>query len=249
MRGISFNPEHYTKGGGLPDDFDGVIEGAVIDIFTYQGKGKPSVGLLLNIKTDEGDELEQFYSIGDENRWSPSEDGSSVIGNDNQQSINEGCNAALFFSHLVNAGFPTDKLEEDDVTVLEGLKGHFKRVPQPKREGLSGGDGREKTILTVSDIHKLPWEKKGSKGKKKGKSSSKSSSNGDYADDAAALVMEVLSEEGTATKKELSQAAFKTIKGDLKKRKGVVQLVHSDDFLGNEDQPWEYDADEGTVTG
>lgn len=255
MSPISFNPEHFSKGGGLADDFDGEITDARIDIFTYQGKGKPAVGLILDIKTDEGEELEQFYSIGDEQRWSPSSDGSSVIGNDGQQSINEGCNAALFFAHLVDCGFPPDKLEDDDVTVMEGLKGHFKRVPQPKRTGLSGSaDGREKTLLTVSEIYGTRFDKKGgSKGRgkraAKGKASRKSSDNGDeYADAASALVMEVLSEHGTATKKELSQAAFKTITNDMAQRKAVVKLVFNDDFLGGEHQPWEFDDADGSVS-
>ena len=247
---VSFSPKDYTKGGGLADDFDGEITGARIDLFDYQGRAKPSVGLLLDIKTDEGEELEQFYSIGPESRWSPSDDGTSVIGNDGQQSITDNCNAALFFAHLVDAEFPAEKLEDDDVTVMEGLKGHFKRVPQPKRAGLSGGGDREKTILTVSEIYSTKFDKKGGKKTKpKTGKAGKSSGDDDYSDDAAALVMEVLSEKGTAAKKELMQAAFKTIKGDLKKRKAVVLLVNDDDFLGGEDQPWEYDADEGTVSG
>ena len=250
---ISFNPKDATKGGGLADDFDGEITGARIDLFTYPNSGKTSVGLILDITTEDEDELEQFYSIGPESAWSPSDDNTSVIGNSGQQSIADNCNANLFFAHLVDADFPAEKLENDDVTILEGLKGHFKHVPQPKRAGLSGGGGdREKTILTVSEIYSTKFDKKG-KGKKSGKSKSSgksSSGNGDdYDDDAAALVMEVLSEKGTAAKKELMQAAFKTIKGNLKKRKAVVLLVNDDDFLGDDNQPWEYDASDGTVSG
>lgn len=167
--GLSLRPSTFTAGGSLIDDVDATVIRARFEMFDYGGKSDsvPSPTLMLILKDKEDVEHTQYYSAGDASRFAPSEDNNADLNGINlvplgdNSAMNGGCNAALLLNSLVQAGFPEDKLDSGDSRVLEGLVGHWNRVPQPKRSNLPKKEGqREAMILICSSIISLPGEAK-----------------------------------------------------------------------------------------
>lgn len=166
--GISFRPSAFTAGGGLVDDADLTVVRSRFTMTDYGGKSDSGEVLVLQVKLvdDEGTEFEQLYSAG--TGFVPSETGDEDENGKTITPIGEktapagGSNFAFFITALVNAGFPEDLLDGDDISVLEGLKAHWNRVPQPKRTNLptrgQQDNAREKTILVCTNIISLPGE-------------------------------------------------------------------------------------------
>lgn len=250
VEAASLNPEDMVEGGGLVDDVDATITEASFDMFDYNGKVVPGVPSLKAILSVEGDEVTQFWSMGNAKDWIPSDDGSQLISVGTANGIRLSSNGGIFLKSLIDAGFPADKLG-DDITVLGGLEGHFIRVPAPKRN-IPGKEKSkfEETILTISEISKLPWEKtkpkaapkgKAKATKAKGKAKPKAAPEedaGDIGEKTTGAVMEILSVEGTVEKKALPGIIFK-IRKDDEDRNAMVKMVFDEEFLSA--GPWEYD--------
>ena len=248
----SLNPENFVEGGGLIDDVDVVFKECVFDMFDYNGKVVPGVPSLKITMGMENEEAVQYYSVGSSNDWIPSEDGSQLVAVGKASNIRMTTNGGIFLKALIDAGFPVDKLG-DDITILTGLQAHVIRVPAPKRPGLEkkkrdDGKNYEETILIVSEITSLPWEKskpKGApktkaapKGKVAPKAKTKEDPESDVNDAAVAAVLAILESEGTITKKELPSKIFQTEK-DNPDRNSIVKAVFDDNFLAS--GPWNYE--------
>ena len=252
-KAVSLSPDDFTEGGGLVDDVDVVFKECRFDLFDYNGKiaqGVPS--LKLSLELEDGEEAEQYYSMGSANDWMPSEDGKQLIAVGKAEHIRVTSNGGIFLKSLIDAGFPPEKLD-DDISVLDKMEAHMVRVPAPKRPGLKRNkreDGRdfEETILIVSEIKTLPWESKGkAKGKApaKGKTQSKSKAKdtgSDVDSVATETILAILADEGSITKKELPAKIFQVLK-DNPDRNAVVKAAFDDDFLSN--GPWTYE--DGTL--
>ena len=170
--GVSLNPENFVEGGGLIDDVDVTFKECSFEMFDYNGTVQPgSPSLKVVMVDDDGNDMEQYYSMGSANDWIPSEDGSQLVAVGKATSIKVNTNGGILLKSLVDAGFPADKLG-DDITILNGLVAHVIRVPAPKRAGVKLTDKQKEkeekygppTLLIVGEIKTLPWEKKTPKG-------------------------------------------------------------------------------------
>jgi hypothetical protein len=272
MTAASLNPEEFVEGGGLIDDVDVVFINCLFAHFDYNGTVIPPAPCLqIDMETEDDEEITQYFSMGNPEDWSPSEDGTQLEATGKATGIRSTSNGGIFLKAMIDAGFPVDKIG-DDISVLNGMKCHVIQIPAPKRSGLvekKRDDGKkfEKTILVISEIHSLPWEEDeapakgktkakagGTKGKTKPatKTKAKAKAKPEAAEDeggdddiggkAVAAILEILGDAGTITKKELPAKIFQILKADPD-RNAVVKMVFDDEFLG--EGPWEYD--DGTL--
>lgn len=175
--------------GGLPDDLDAIIVEAEWCLFDYNGQLDEHVPALrvkfeLVNPVDDLEDFEQHYTAGSYKRMIPSDDGGSLVPNEEENSkakgLTTGCNAHVFLTSLQDAGFPPPKEWEHPDQIGETIVGtmvHVMRVPQKVRKGFEVAEGesdRPKTILVVTEIHAMPGEdldeakaKLGGGGKKK----------------------------------------------------------------------------------
>jgi len=271
-KAASLNPENFTEGGGLIDDVDVTFKECGFEMFDYQGKSAtPAPCLKIVLAVEEGDDAEQYYSMGSTQDWIPSEDGSQLVAVGKATAIRLSSNGGIFLKSLIDAGFPADKLG-DDISILTGLQAHMIQVPAPARKGLKKTKEQEereekfgpKTILVVSEIKGLPWETKAPVGKPKAKAPAgkpaaapakakattkaaapaPETSGDDLTGEATTAILSILEAAGTITKKELPAKLFQTLKADPN-RNEIIKLVFNDEFLKS--GPWEY-AD-GTLIG
>lgn len=260
--GALLRPDSFVS-GGLLDDVDVTIESCRFKVYDYDGKVPGGVlALHVEMKDEDGQVTDQYYSAGDLRFFTPSTDGKMAVPTGSKTALSSSSNAAQFIVSVVNAGYPVDQLEAD-VSVFEGMKVHVNRVAQPKRTGIiknqpADDSGREKTVLLVSKILAMPGEepvKKGgaSKASAKPSASSKTTTKASapapaQADDAdldstlTDIVMTIVTEAGgTITKKALSTAVFQSMK-DHPARNAAVKRVYVDEFL--QSGPWSYDGSE-----
>lgn len=160
--GVSWKPADYAVGGGLIDDADLLVKEARVVNFTYPNTSVTTVALRLILTDDEDQDHEQMYTCGDPKNFSPSPDGLRMVPTGQVTALSNSTNAAQLFDNLVGAGFPVERMTEE-VTFIEGLYGHWRRIAQPKREGLANNrldanKAREQTVLVCSEIKNLPWE-------------------------------------------------------------------------------------------
>lgn len=168
---ISMFPGDFIK-GGLVNDIDVEITGAVFCTWDYGGKSlDKALALRLSMKDmASGEEYEQYWSAGDPANFTivdeNGEGGQSegvALASTTKAGMNDNTNTAHLMVSLLNCGYPKDRLEQFTCADVIGLQGHVLRVPAPKRPGLKQEpqqEGREQTILTFTKIIKLPWEKK-----------------------------------------------------------------------------------------
>ena len=241
--GVSLNPETFAEGGGLLDDAEVMVADAAFVLWDYQGKAQQVPALAISFKDSEEKEHDQYYSAGDKRYFVPSEGGESLIPVGDKTSIQATCNAAQFLKSLVNAGFPTDKLEDGDIGILKGMKCHVHREAQMKRVGLAAqaredGTVREKTILLVDKIIQLPWES--AKGSGKAASKPNGAEAGEATDASEQLTALILGKlaEGPITKAKLPSVISTEVEKSDPNRAQMIKLAFNDAFL--KDGPWEY---------
>lgn len=237
MPGISIRPSDFVEGGAVPVDKNLVWKECRFALFQYEKKdgsvvtrpdGSPVVTTTARITLvdDDGNESVQHYSVGDPERFAPSDDGKTLEAKGSAAQLNLSCNFYLLLNALVNAGYPEDKLE-DDISTLDGLYAYHIGVPEPQRSGLArqaaaDGVARVKTLSVPSRILQLPGEKKGAKAAAKAKTSA--ANDGDAAADALAIVTAMLEETDSVTQQ---QVATKAIKG---KNPAAAKAVYADEF-------------------
>lgn len=258
-QGVSFAPDAFLKGGGLIDDVDATIETARFATYDYDGKiQNPVLALHVILKVDGEEEAhDQWYSAGDLAHFVPSNDGCRVIPTGSKTGLSDGSNLFVFLTSLGNAGYDMNKLADGDISVLDGLRAHWVRIPQPKRSGLPsqaagpGGQQREKTILTVQ---KVLGEAKGKGKVAAGKTTAGKAApakapapatNGDNDLDETlqGLVMEIIAEAGgSIAKKDLAGKVFKAAPktSSPKEKAAMSKRAFDDEFLSA--GPWEYDG-------
>ncbi len=258
MRGASLNPDDAGAGGLAIDDVDCTIkELRFVDDFDYGGKVDPMpLSLRATFESPEFAEPQvQHFSAGSLDRFEPSEDGLCAVpaeGQDDSILLIKTTNALLFITSLTDSGFPKDKIS-DEVDVFEGTEVHIRQVPRPKLRGIDREGDTEKTILAVTKIHKLPWEKKGkgAKGKKaaggkKKEAAEPEEASAEVSEKAADAVMAaVTASDNGIVKKDLLVEVFKSLAKD-EDRTAVVGLIKDDEWLGN--GPWTYDEETETIS-
>jgi hypothetical protein len=159
--------------GGLPSNIDVRITAARTENFVYPKSGEEATVLTVVYEPLDGDHaFEQVYSVGNPSRIVPTEDGESFMGASPDKNVDHattGCNFYLFLKELTLVGFPEDKFADFKASVLVGLEGHLIRKKFPKLEGLERDKDPE--VAVFSQIIKLPWGGKATKGAKAGTAS------------------------------------------------------------------------------
>ena len=272
IQGVSLNPDNFVE-GGLIDDFDGIIQKARFVLFDFNGKSDERICILLEGVTKDGDAWSQYYSAGDPKRLTPSPDGTMAIPvGGSATSIVNSSNAAQLLTSVVNNGFPKDRLTRQ-ITFLEGMGAHFRRVAQPERKGLKKkeDDQRENQTLVVEKIHWLPGEtpkfqpgvaKTAATGVPAGVTSAAAgipitpvaagmptSGAAAPADDKTqAYIIQLLSSNnGKINKQVLPQQLFQVCSKDPDSNK-ILTIAFSNDWLGNAARPWKFDANSGEIS-
>lgn len=143
---------------------------------------------------------------------------------------------------------------------------HVNRVAAPKRSGIQN-QKENQTLLTITKIHKLPWDAAPAKAKKATKTTktattkkttaktttaSSSSTSTDVEAIATEFILGVLADDNVMKdypdgipKAKLAPEAFAKFPSDDPNRQSVVRKVFEDAFLGS--GPWAYDAGKLTM--
>lgn len=270
---LSFNPETFEQGGGFEGALT-LLSARFVDDYDFNGKAKPQSGLLLDMVGESGKAFTKFYGIGKSSKFAVINGGKSLQPVGNTKALNSSCKTAILIQELVSAGFDTEQLDSGDITVLDGL--HAEWVNKALKEFLGRdvktNSGEDAQILVPTEIYLQPGEDdtdehsrfeasakdssskagkktsgqtKAAKGKGKGKGS-KGPSEEDLANEAAAIVLEVLAEnDGSIAKAKLTSAAIKAIGNDNANKAALVKLAMSNDFLSSRE---EFSLEDGTLT-
>ena len=213
--------------GTVISEADVEITGAKFGMFDYAGKRDAVPALMVSFKTTGGDVHEQGYTVGGTDDYAPSKDGRTLDILSDREKIHEQTNFAHFMEAFFKAGFPSTRINNDDIGCIVGTKGHVKQEVVKR----SGSNIKAETSLLVFDkITALPGESK----------SSGAAASADTDDVVGALatqiMMEILSESGSIERKALLP---KVIKSDTYKDKdvsketktAVLNLIKSDAFI------------------
>ena len=228
---VSLRPSDAVEGGGLLDNVDVTWKEVRFAMWDYNGAVEvagPALKVVMEV--DDGTKIEQYFSCGKADDWTPSKDGKKLVPVGGAKALNKSSNFMILLDSLIKADFPEDKIG-DDCSVFEGLEAHMVRVKAPERKGLAQtkrADGKtyERTNLVVDVIHKLPWDKKGAK--------EKGGDSDAVSEKTAALIMEILSEDADKKwpKAKLAGEVFKRLNTSKDKdAMAAAQLANKDDFL------------------
>jgi len=252
---VSLKPSEATQ-GGLLDDVNVTWKKCRFAMFDYNGTLPPVPAIKVEMETEEGEEAEQYWSIGNAKDWKPSKDGKTLQPVGSASTLKLNSNGMILLKSLVDSGFDEEEMG-DDVSVFDGIKVHMARVPAPKRSGLEKApreDGKDfpATILTVDEILVMPGEEAeekstktaAAKGKPKPKAGTaakeKASDTSDAEAEATEYIIGKLAEAGGEgiPKKTLAVDAFRDL-SDSANQQAIVQLIYTDEFLSS--GPWKYE--------
>lgn len=263
--------------GGLADDFDGIVREACYAPFDYMGNiDEPVLAIALKIErldvgkdADDDDRfIQQYWSAGSMEHFRPSMDGKEATSGEGMEmgagvyalrvgsktALNNNTNAAQLMRSLLDAQFPRDKFSPD-VRFMEGIKGHWNRLPPDKK----GGQFKDQTAEQAAKASKrdvlcltrFDGVEAGKAGPTSGKSASSTSATGASSgidEKLVAIVIGVVKPGAPAVKKTaLSGAVLKAAKGD-KDVNAMVKRVTNTEFLeGLAEHNILFDAEAGTV--
>lgn len=246
MGNVSFKPDTFLEGGALLDDVNLTVQSARFIMGDYDGKMMEKVPMLkLIVLTEEGDEQHQFYSVGGSSDFAPDDTGKGLNKIGQKAALTKSSNFALFMAALVEAGFDQGKIDDNDISFLEGVRAHFIRKAV-KREGLENKKGKDGTVLVPDKILEAKTAKGKGTGAKAGAAKAKAEDNAELQEEVKNLLLGVLSEqdEGRIAKKNILGKILPQIK-DNPAKKEIIGLATNDTFLGGQEE-WTYA--EGIVT-
>ena len=242
--GVSLNPEDFVEGGGLLDDVDVTVKSARFAMFDYDGKSPVTVpALQITFDQADGEDVVQYWSMGKAADWQPSPSGKKLLPIGSATGIVKSSNGGIFFASLLNAGFPTDRLADGDISCLDGMEAHVIRTPAPKRTGLVN-EKKDATILIIDKVIALPGEgkKKNTRSSKGSKGAATTASGDEVSKVATNAIMALLnSNDGSIERADLLTDVFQYVtenNKDAKLAKAATQLAYQDDFLGADERPW-----------
>jgi len=287
----SLHPDEMIA-GGLADDFDGTITHARLTQWDYDGNlDEYLLFAKVMIEPDPGEEVagvqadgcvHAFYSCGASVQdFAPTNDDDGPVDLDSddpedweglfalpmgsRQQMTNSSNWAFFVRNALDCGFT---LPDSGIDNFEGIRGHFNRIPQPKRSGITvkedeEGRKRASDILVLTEIHAAKATKKRAPAKRAKAAKVEETEDDDEGmeveSDLDQLIEEVVVEALTHVK--LEDGLPKTKLPGLVMRAKVdgkavfvksekaraVKRVSEAEFL-EAAEGWEYDADEGTLT-
>jgi hypothetical protein len=160
MKGVSLNPDTFSK-GGLIQDVDVEIIGGRYTLEPPEGyTQRDRVFAELELKVlDDDSEVNQYWSAGKNTDFTPNSDGLGLTPTGSRETLNDNSNFSIFIQNLVNVQFPKAALTEK-LDCLFGTQVHVVRIPAPEREGLGKDkDAKKSYILVPNKLIKLPGEK------------------------------------------------------------------------------------------
>ena len=239
---VNFNPGEFGEGGGLIDDVDATITDIRFIMTDYDGAITDMVPVAKILFDVDGEEQEQLFSVGGKGDFAPDETGLGLVALKSKSTLTKKSKFGMLMGSLVEAGFPLNKMDAENVSYLVGLDGHFERKPV-EFKGLKKTSDKENTVLICTKINTLPWDqKKGAKGKAGAGAKKGAPVTEELADSVAGAIVDILIEkDGESSKKDMLSAAFKAdfFKGHGEK-KAVLTLAKDDTFLENRDE-WTYE--------
>ena len=245
--GVSLKTQDQSA-GGLLDDRNVEFKDAKFVLWDYEGASSREVPALMvtlqpyndDWSDEDGDPVIQYWSAGDPDKLKPSKDGLSLESarKGEEPKISRSSNFGLLMKSIVDAGFDEEKIG-DTIDVINGMKAHVARRPQPKRAGLKNAK-EDANFLAVSTIHEFPYDEKPAKGKAagKGKGKAKDTTIEDKADET---LLELLEKTDPIKKSKLSTLVFQARKND-EDVKEIVKLVVDDDYLSGDGRPFDFDG-------
>jgi len=236
---VDLRPDSFAEGGGLIDDFDGTISDIRFIMTNYGGRisdAIPVASVRFTIEDMESDPT--LYSVGGSDDFAPTTDEMGLNKLKTKDSLTKTSKFGMFMASIVDAGFPLNKMESDNISYLVGLDAHFLRKIV-EYSGLKKKSDRDNTVLLCTKINTLPWEnKKVGKGKK-GKPAAVDEG---LANDVAGIIQSMLRDTDYGLpKKDLISALFKSKEiAALSDKKGALKLAVDDTFLNGREE-WAYE--------
>jgi len=172
---ISNELEDFQAGGLYPGG-TGIAQSIRYVLWDYEGKQPPdsAVAVHMDFKPidggNDGKNVSIFWSVGPASDFVPSQNGGHLIPVAGRPTQGTGSNWAFVLSKFRdNCGLARGVLSgPEGITILSGAELTIAKVPQPKREGLTGDDeekekgGRKfpkETYIPTRVIY--PWDRKG----------------------------------------------------------------------------------------
>lgn len=237
MGSVDLRPDQASEGGGLVDDFDGIISDMRFIMTDYSGRMSESVPVCQVTFDVDGEESIQLYSVGGNGDFVPNETGRGLDALKSKTTLTKTCKYIKFVDSIKEAGFPLNKIDATDITSLIGVDGHWLRKAV-EYKGLKKEGDRDNTVLLCTKVNKLPWENntKTAKGRAKDEQVDEG-----LAKSVVEIIQGVIIEnDGTVAKKNLLSAMFKSQDvSALDDKKGALKMATDDTFLKSRDE-WSY---------
>lgn len=212
--------------GTVISEADVTIAKACCMMFDYQGTRAAVPAVVITYKTSGGDVYEQGYTVGSADDYAPSKDGKTLDILTDREKIHEQSNFAHFMEAFFKAGFPSKRMNNDDIGCIVGTQGHV-RQETIKR---TGGNVKAETSLLVFDrVTGLPGESKSD-------SAGAATDSDATATEAAQIMIEILSETGSVERKKLLPMVIKSDSYKALDKDGktaVLNTIKSDEFVLN----------------
>ncbi|MDD4984377.1 MAG: hypothetical protein PHQ43_01110 [Dehalococcoidales bacterium] len=238
---VNLRPDSYTESGGLLDDVDVTINDIRFAMSDYDGKAPKEVPIALVEFESDGEITEQKLSVGGNDDFVPDDTGMKLIPVRTKATLTKTAKFPRFMASLVEAGFPLNKIDAENVSCIKGVNVHVVRKPIEYKGIKRGPEDREQTVIVVTKINKLPWENDAATGKGKKGSGGKA---GVALDEAQAetlsgmVVGAIVDGGGSLAKKDLlkaltTNADFKAL--DSKERTMLLKAANDDGWLSGQE--------------
>jgi hypothetical protein len=161
---VSMNPDAFEQSGFDLPEGDYEVKKARFGQLQYANGALGLVAQLTLLPHPNGKtEINFPWTCGDLNAFSASEDGKTLVRIGTRAQVSQSTRWYTFLEALVKkCGFPASKLDDGDISVLEGLIAHFANIADQPRQGLNlapEGADRKKLVAVVTNIIKMPWDK------------------------------------------------------------------------------------------
>jgi hypothetical protein len=253
--GASLRPDNAATGGFL-DATNAVISN--IRFIDQYPNNTPSALLEVTFQPEEGKARTELYRAGKIEVMRPSADGKRLTPPEARMRRDSG--AMLFISSLIDGGFDVSKVG-DDITVFTGTEVFLRRKPLPAFKQADGTMSKERDVLLVEKVLKMPGEGKKAVVKAAVKPVAKAAPApvaaaepapvaeevaGDTEGELEAIVAILLAAapDNTIARNRIGNAVFQAVvKAKNKNRAPLMALVAKDEFLGGESRPWAFDGE------
>jgi hypothetical protein len=268
-----FNPDNFSSGGFF-DDVDAVIVNAIVgskSILPYDpDEDACYIGITFRPDDPDAQEGTQFYKVGSLEKFTPSTDGKRIVSQPGARP-NGKAKASEFMASLVNAGLAKKEFPADNsVGFLVGLHVHLNAIEREfKGEKRAGDDGKYSVVLVTKLHGRKDVAAAGGAGKpapakprtvKPVAATTTAAAPAQVVNGAAtvdagdveplvqsAILQLLVDNKGTVNKRTLPTALMKAIT-DPTVRPAAFKLVGNNDWLGQDGQPWNYDAGSQDLT-